>query len=147
MRGLGLQGTGQLQLIFNLKPELPSPPGLVDQYTITIDGRRLEYQMGFPREKSFSWPGNEGAAGARLEISTRDGFYIPKEFAGRWGWFRLLQLAHVERESSSNFRVSWYFSSSNAPEITVRFLLGSESIYNPFGRPNFFQLDLPNRLF
>ena len=146
-RGLGLQGGGSLQLIFNIQPDLPSPPGLVDQINLTIDGRVLQYRMGKPNEQQYNWPGSEGAPGARLEINTTQGFYVPKEFQGRWGLFRLLELADIQRISASNFNVSWYFTSANVPKITIKFKLRTESTYNPFGKSNFFHLKLPMRLF
>jgi type VI secretion system protein ImpL len=144
--GLGLKSGGNFQLNFSLLPDLPSPSGIVEQVNLVIDGTGIEYRMGRPRWEDISWPGYEGAAGARLEINTKQWAYTPMEFNSKWGWFRLLDKAKIDPISASNFTLNWTFSSETAPKVTVKFKLRASSIYNPFGRANFFSINIPRRL-
>ncbi len=144
--GLGLKSGGNFQLKFSLLPDLPSPAGIVEQVNLVIDGSEIEYRMGRPRWDDFSWPGYEGAAGARLEINTKQWAYAPLEFNSKWGWFRLLDQADIQKISASNFMLNWNFSSETAPKVIVKFKLRASSIYNPFAQKNFFKIDIPRRL-
>ncbi|UCF63199.1 MAG: type VI secretion system membrane subunit TssM [bacterium] len=144
--GLGLKTGSSLQLKFSILPDLPSPPGIVEQVNLMIDGNDLEYRMGRPRWEEYSWPGYEGTAGARLEIGTKQYAFAPYEFYSKWGWFRLLDLAAFQKMSASNFDLQWKFSSETAPQITIRYKLRAASIYNPFGDKEFFEIIIPRNI-
>ena len=144
--GLGLKTASGLQLKFSLLPDLPSPSGIVEQVNLMIDGNELEYRMGRPRWQEYSWPGYEGSAGARLEIGTKQWAYTPYDYYSQWGWFRLIALANFQKMSASNFNLQWVFSSATAPEVAIRFKLRTASIYNPFGKKDFFNITFPRSL-
>jgi len=145
--GLGLKGGSDLQLVFSILPQMPTPTGVVDQVNLIIDGREIEYRMGRPRWSEYSWPGYQGTAMARLEVNAKQWGYAPLDFTSDWGWFRLLDLANIQKISASNFDLQWKFSAGNAPELVIKFKLRASSINNPFGQKNFFALSFPRTLF
>jgi type VI secretion system protein ImpL len=85
------------------------------------------------------WPGRSGAG---LRISTQQG-PDAKEFNGDWAWFRLLQEATVQRQSSTEYLLLWPFDNG----VTVQYNLRTRSGSNPFNNLNsFFSFSCPESL-
>ncbi len=145
--GLGLKNKDELQLDFKILPQLPvSKIGSVEQITLSIDGQEMVYRMGRPTWESFIWPNTENVSNARLEVRTRISTYRPQQFDGAWGWFRLLDQAIIQKTTASEFNAEWRFPPDRKYEIQVKFKIRANSINNPFGQKNFFNLTLPPSL-
>ena len=145
-RGVGLQNRGSVHIAFSLIPELPSPPGVLEQINLSIDGRELIYRMGRPRWEEITWPGEHGSPGAFLEVQTYRRVIRPNTFAGSWGWFRLLNEANIEAETATNFRLQWKIPVGGDREVAVNYRLRAHTSNNPFGKEDFFDLSIPNTL-
>jgi len=142
--GLGLENQDNLKLNFKILPELPlSKIGNVEQVVLSIDGKELVYRMGRPAWENFYWPNQENVSSSRLEVRTRIASYKPQQFDGSWSWFRLLDRAIVHKSTSSKFNVEWRFPPDRNYEIQVRFKISANSINNPFGSKDFFNISLP----
>ena len=70
----------------------------------------------------------------------------PKKFDGDWAFFRLLNIAAIEKITSSKFMLSWLFKNPNMYEVTVKYILKAESTTNPFSNNFFSGFRLPQRL-
>jgi type VI secretion system protein ImpL len=145
--GLGLINNDELQLDFRILPQLPiSKIGNVEQIKLSIDGQELVYRMGRPAWENFIWPNTENISNARLEVRTRISTYRPQQFDGSWGWFRLLDQAIIQKSTASEFNVQWRFPPDQNYEIQVKFKIRANSINNPFGQKNFFNISFPSSL-
>lgn len=141
--GEGLFSGGVARLDFELQPEQPlrSPEApAVSQVEIEVHGRGEAYTMGSYRPwTQVVWPGRSGAG---LRISTQQGPDV-KEFNGDWAWFRLLQEATVQRQSSTEYLLLWPFDNG----VTVQYNLRTRSGSNPFNDLNsFFNFSCPESL-
>jgi len=145
--GLGLMNKDELQLEFKILPQLPvSKMGSAEQIKLSIDGQELVYRMGRPAWESFIWPNLENISSARLEVRTRIGTYRPQQYDGGWGWFRLLDQAIIQKTTASEFNLEWRFPPDRNYEVQVKFKIRANSINNPFGQKNFFNISLPTSL-
>ncbi len=144
--GLGLQNRGNISIEFSLIPDLPSPSGILEQIILSIDGKEMIYRMGRPRWEEVTWPGMQGSPRAFLEVQTYNRVIRPDTFEGRWGWFRLLDLAEIRKESSTNYRLRWYIPVGGDREVAVNYRLRTSSVHHPFGEEGFFELSIPSSL-
>ncbi|MFC1851282.1 type VI secretion system membrane subunit TssM [candidate division CSSED10-310 bacterium] len=149
----GLFQEGNLQVSFNLKPELPGKKSIsgplpdIKKICLNIDGLEKCYQFGYPAVTKYSWPATEALPGASLEVFTRDDSPVAKQFSGDWAWFRLLQAAQIRSEGASEYRLQWLFTYENKYKIEVKYRLYAKSRYNPFNdTKTFFHFSCPNSL-
>lgn len=145
---------GNLNVSFQLKPLLPQsrPTGnkvpFVEQVYLNLDGYENTYKMGTQSWTFYSWPGNRGAPGARMNISLSDyGTSDTKYFEGDWALFKLLGDASVSQgESSSQLIFNWIFYKNNFYDVTVSYILKAASSRNPFSENFFKSFSLPNKI-
>jgi len=145
---------GDLNVSFRLKPRLPQSRIIgnkkltVVQVYLNVDGYGDTYKMGTQFWTDYSWPGNKGAPGARMNISLNDyGTSETKSFEGEWALFRLLGDASFSRgESSSQFIFNWKFYKNNYYDVTVSYILEAKSSRNPFAKNFFRSFSLPNKI-
>jgi type VI secretion system protein ImpL len=145
-QGLGLHNRNTISLDFSLLTDLPSPAGILEQINLTVDGTEIIYRMGQPRWGDLSWPGHGGPTGAYIELQTRHETLRPVRFDGRWGWFRLLDEATIMQETPTAYKVQWHPPMGIDRRITLKYQLRASSAHNPFGKPDFFQLSIPQTL-
>ncbi|MCZ6702702.1 MAG: type VI secretion system membrane subunit TssM, partial [Ignavibacteria bacterium] len=145
---------GNLNVSFRLKPLLPQsrPTGnkvpFVEQVYLNLDGYENTYKMGTQSWTFYSWPGNRGAPGARMNISLSDyGTSDTKYFEGDWALFKLLGDASVSQgESSSQLIFNWIFYKNNFYDVTVSYIIKAASSKNPFSKDFFKSFSLPNKI-
>jgi type VI secretion system protein ImpL len=99
----------------------------VMRFTLDVDGQGFEYRHGPQQSRPMSWPGGAGQASFAFDAVSGPIPGMAKQ--GPWAWFRLLDLARVERESDVRYRVTF---SAGGKEMRV--ILDAASSRNPFGR-------------
>jgi type VI secretion system protein ImpL len=120
---------------------------VINNITISIDGRTDPYQMGNRRWQDFSWPGQDGPPAAALVVSTRQGELDRLSFDGEWGWFKLLEKAKVEEITSREYRLLWLCGRKSANQVQIRYRLQADALVNPFrNMKDFFSFRCPERL-
>ena len=145
--GLGLLAQDEIKLDFKILPQLPvSKIGSVEQIILLVDGQELIYRMGRPNWENFFWPNQENVGSARLEVRTRISAYRPQQFDGRWGWFRLLDQAVINKSASSEINAEWRFPPDQNYEIQVKFKISANTINSPLGQKTFFNIILPRTI-
>lgn len=145
---------GDLNVSFRLKPRLPeSKPVLgkkpfIEQVYLSIDGVENKYKMGSPFWSDYTWPGNRGTPGVRMNISIRDyGTSETKSFDGEWALFRLLNDANISRgESASQYVLNWSFKKEGSYDVIVSYQLNAGSSRNPFSTGFFRSFELPTKI-
>jgi type VI secretion system protein ImpL len=149
----GLFPQGNLASRFHLMPdvepytEVSGTRPVINNITISIDGRTDPYQMGNRRWQDFSWPGQDGPPAAALVVSTRQGELDRLRFDGEWGWFRLLEKAKVEEITSREYRLLWLCGRKSVNQVQIRYRLQADALVNPFrNMKDFFSFRCPERL-
>jgi type VI secretion system protein ImpL len=136
----------ELNINFRLKPLLPeskiikNQKPIVEQIFLSVDNADDYYKMGAPFWKDYSWPGNSGIPGVRMNISIRGyGTSETKTYDGEWSFFRLLQDASISSgETASQYILRWNFRKENNYDVGVMYSLNATSSRNPFS-PGFFK--------
>ena len=121
---------------------------IVEQIYLNLDGTENYYQMGAPFWTDYTWPGNKGTPGVRMNISIHDyGTSDTKTFDGEWALFRLIKDASIsEAGSSSQYRLTWNFKKENLYNVNVSYMLHTYSSKNPFSSGFFSSFNIPNKL-
>jgi type VI secretion system protein ImpL len=146
---------GDMSVSFKLKPQLPeSSPILgdkpiVEQVYLYLDGVENYYKMGVPFWTDYTWPGNKGTPGARLNISIHGyGTSDTKSYDGDWALFKLFDDATVSRGgSSSQYVFNWLFKKQNEYNIIVSYIVNTNSSRNPFAANLFSSFNLPDKIY
>jgi type VI secretion system protein ImpL len=108
---------------FSLTPDFLD--AAATRFTLEVDGQSFEYRHGPQQTRPLTWPGQAAAASFSFEDR---GASIPGVSAnGPWAWFRLLEKARVERESTTRFRVTFTSGSRS-----MRVILDAASSRNPY---------------
>ena len=149
-----LFSNGNMSISFRLKPQLPDSKiingkkPIVEQIYLNLDGTENYYQMGAPFWTDYTWPGNKGTPGVRMNISIHDyGTSDTKTFDGEWALFRLIKDASIsEAGSSSQYRLTWNFKKENLYNVNVSYMLHTYSSKNPFSSGFFSSFNIPNKL-
>jgi type VI secretion system protein ImpL len=107
-------------------------PTFLDQQTqrflLELDGLRIEYRHGPERSTQALWPGETpGPAVATFE--ERGGGRPNVNAQGQWAWFRLMDMATVERESDVSY-VFAFEQGGHRAQIRIE----ATTIRNPFGK-------------
>ena len=145
---------GELGVSFRLKPRLPQSrltgnkkPTPIQVY-LNLDGYEDTYKMGNPSWTDYSWPGNRGAPGAKMNISLSDhSTSDTKAFEGEWALFKLLDDASFSGgESYSQFIFNWNFYKNNYYDVTVSYILDAKTNKHPFSENFFKSFYLPNKI-
>ncbi|OGD19069.1 MAG: hypothetical protein A2Y69_03955 [Candidatus Aminicenantes bacterium RBG_13_59_9] len=144
---------GNLSCQFYLIPDVETytqvsgPRPVINNISITIDGRTFLYQFGNRKPQVFFWPGPEGPPAASLVVSTRQGELDRLNYDGQWGWFKLLERAKIEELASRDYRLLWTCGRPSVNQVQIRFRLQVEALVNPFrNMKDFFSFRCPERL-
>jgi type VI secretion system protein ImpL len=145
--------SGVLNLSFQMKPMRPvsqligGQKPIVEQIYLYINGFEDKYYSGSPYWIDINWPIKRGKAGAKLNISIRgQGSAQEKNFDGEWAFFRLLDLANIERKSSRLYQMSWTFAKKNKYDVRVAYELRASSTNNPFKQGYLKPFNLPKKI-
>lgn len=114
------------------RPELPFSvtPLFLDaaatRFILEIDGQPIDYRHGPEQLRSASWPGPKpGEAAVTFEESS--GRRSNKVSKGTWAWFRLIDIANVQRETDARHVLGFEIGGHQA-----RVRIEAASIRNPF---------------
>ncbi len=134
---------------FSLRPRPPNPLDLAitsRSTQILIGGEDLLYRMGARNWVEFQWPGPNGENGAQLRFDAGDsGTIRDMEYAGVWGFFRMLQRASIaEGGSNADLRLTWTLSGEPAG-VEVSYEVRGLSGNHPLSK-NFFRFSLPSSI-
>ncbi|KPC53785.1 ImcF-related family protein [Amantichitinum ursilacus] len=105
-------------------------PKLTDS-KLTIDGQTLDYFNQRQKWQRFNWPGvpdNSAsvASGGSLTWDMLDGMqYRDQQFAGTWGFIRLLDKARLEQVDRARWRIDWTLEDNVHLRYALRTLAGS----------------------
>lgn len=98
------QGSSTPRVDFEVRIN-PSPD--VATTTLSVGGKKIEYHNGPERWELLSWPGDQPAAGALIQIRGANGMNERISQDDAWGLFRMLEAGTVTRSSSRAFTVAW----------------------------------------
>ncbi len=115
------------QVQFTVSPE--ELDASVNRVRLQVDGQSFEYHHGPPRTVSMSWPGGTVGGAATVVFDLPDGSQTQLSFQGPWALFRLLDQASVQRESETDFLVTFRIQGRQ-----VRLRLQAASVRNPLAR-------------
>jgi type VI secretion system protein ImpL len=143
-QGLFGKGTAEPRVAFDLRPN--GVPG-VDEVRLSIDGRELRYRNETEEWSQFVWPGTPETAGATLQVIP-SGSTQPQtlHFDGRWGFFRLLDEAHVTQVRPTEYAVEWTVQGPDGVPVKARFDLKADSPKNVFAPGVFSRFRCPDRV-
>ncbi|MEH3087741.1 MAG: hypothetical protein PGN26_14675 [Xylophilus ampelinus] len=114
--GLAAPAGAPAQSAFQLLPE--GAAGFV-QYSVEIDGQRLEHRNGAAAWQDFVWPNAGAAPGARVSGVTADGRTVEVFAApGSYGFERLIDAAEVKKLPGGIRILTW---GSGAQAVTVQY--------------------------
>lgn len=106
----------------------PSPT--IAEQVLSIGGRSIEYFNAPEQWVRMSWPGEDPAAGAALEVRGAGGMREVITQEGDWGFFRLLASGRA-RQSGSTFTVTWQLQ-SHGVDVQMDFRpRGSSPFFQP----------------
>ncbi|GAA5786016.1 type VI secretion system membrane subunit TssM [Chitiniphilus shinanonensis] len=129
---------------FELQP-VPTP-GL-SEITLEIDGQTLRYRNGPQPWQSFTWPGNGGAQGARIQVVAFNGASsVVANQPGRMGFMRLISQARVADADTNAGQLEWRIKSGNGDSDAVKMNFRMVSGVNPLQLSGLRRLGLPERI-
>lgn len=103
--GAASGATAQQQTLFQIQPR-PSPG--VTEYTIDIDGQRLNYRNTPAQWSNFVWPNQQGTPGAKVVAQSFDGRSVELvNEPGNFGLERLVNTAKREKHPDGSFELTW----------------------------------------
>lgn len=123
------RGATDPKVLFDVYP-YPMPGAT--EVLLQVDGNGFRYRNEPQEWHELIWPGSGGSSGAAVQVQA--GARASKQFAGRWGLFRLLDSAQVTPAGPSRYRVEWNLSIDGARSVKVRYDLRAQSYKNPFRR-------------
>lgn len=141
IRNVYFEDAGQLRVIeFNLVPR--KMDASINQFSLDLEGRRIEYRHGPRIPKTMEWPGPGWPGTVRLDIDPRIEQSTRSE-SGPWAWLRTLDAAQV-------------MPSGQPGDFEVKFKLGGRSVtyelktlsrYDPFRLPELEAFRCPEQIF
>jgi type VI secretion system protein ImpL len=99
----------------------------VQRFVLEIDGARVEYQFGPERTIGVKWPG--AGPGGAATFEARSGNRVIGAYQTAWGWFRLLDIARVQPETSTRYVLTFENGGARA---SVR--IDADRASNPFAK-------------
>jgi len=135
---------GVMRVEFQLRadhPESEAGAPAARQVVVQATGQTLQYDMGSYRPwTTFVWPGRPGAV---LRIDTPQNELPSYTLSGAWAWFRLHDLARVERRTSTTSVLRWPMG----PSVQAVLMLQTDRRTSPAIRgARFFRLECPAQL-
>ncbi len=152
-----LQNAGRLTALANAqlqdgdsaKFELQAiPTAGLSEIRLDIDGQELRYRNGPQPWQAFTWPGNGGQPGARLQVVNYSGASsVVNSKDGRMGFMRLLSAATVDKDDGNSAQLSWRLPKSvTGSDGVVRVNFRSVDGMNPLQLTSLYHLTLPERV-
>jgi type VI secretion system protein ImpL len=121
----------------------------VTESILEIDGQPpLRYRNELPTPTTFTWPGKPGPPQARLSIAVTRSAERPgiPMITGEWAFFRLLQRAKIDAQSTTSFQLTWTPPSSDPRKLSVRYRLQARGASSPFAAGFFRGIRCPERV-
>lgn len=95
----------QARTVFMLRPQ---PASGTTEYTLEIDGQRLNYRNGIAQWANFVWPNSAGVPGARIVATTFEGRTVEIiNIPGRFGLEKMINSATRTRHPDGHFQLAW----------------------------------------
>ncbi|MBB5192804.1 type VI secretion system protein ImpL [Silvimonas terrae] len=136
-----LYAEGDLKTRFSLMA-LGDPQ--VTDSQLNIDGQMLHYFNQKPKWQDVTWPGNPlTQRGLLTWDALATGLRKQNDFAGPWGFIRLLAKAKTEQINKSDWRINWALDDG----VTLHYLLRTQSGSGPLALLQLDHFKLPQRLF
>ena len=141
IRQIFFAGGGSTPLVkFNLKPIFLDPNATA--FWLNIEGQQSKYNPGEgPKSASFQWPGTDGSRLVSFGFDTKDGKKLHKEVEGQWAWFRVLELAHIQKTDQDKYLLTFELEG-----LQARYELSASSVDNPFSLKEFDNIRFPASL-
>lgn len=125
---------------FNLKPLLLDPNAT--SFLLTIEGQQSKFsptEMG--KSAAFSWPGTDGSRLVSFDFETKDGRKLHRAIEGQWAWFRVLEMAHIQKIDQTKYQLTF-----DIDGVQARYELSASSVDNPFSLGVFDTIRFPSSL-
>jgi type VI secretion system protein ImpL len=141
IRQIFFAGGGNTPLVkFNLKPL--SLGTNATSFWINIEGQQITYnQNDTGKSAAFQWPGTDGSRLVSFGFETKDGKKLHKETEGQWAWFRVLEIAHIQKTDQDKYVLTF-----DIDGVQARYELSASSVDNPFTLREFDSIRFPASL-
>lgn len=125
---------------FNLKPL--SLDVNAASFWLNIEGQQTKYsQTEAGKSAVFQWPGTDGSRLVSFGFDTKDGKKLHKETEGQWAWFRVLEMAHIQKTDQDKYLLTF-----DIDGLQARYELSASSVDNPFSLREFDNIRFPSSL-
>ncbi len=141
IRQIFFAGGGSLPLVkFTLKPL--SLGTNATSFWLNIEGQQTAYnQTDTGKNAAFQWPGTDGSRLVSFGFETKDGKKLHKDTEGQWAWFRVLELAQIQRTDQDKYLLTF-----DIDGVQARYELSASSVDNPFSLKEFDNIRFPGSL-
>jgi len=89
----------------------------------------------------FAWPGTDGSRLVSFGFDTKDGKKLHKEIEGQWAWFRVLDMARIQKIDQTKYLLTF-----DIDGVQARYELSASSVDNPFSLSVFDTVRFPASL-
>jgi type VI secretion system protein ImpL len=125
---------------FNLKPLSLDPNATA--FWLNIEGQQSKLgAMEMGKSAPFAWPGTDGSRLVSFGFDTKDGKKLHKEVEGQWAWFRVLDMARIQKIDQTKYLLTF-----DIDGIQARYELSASSVDNPFSLSVFDTVRFPASL-
>jgi type VI secretion system protein ImpL len=97
--------------------------------------------MEMGKSAPFAWPGTDGSRLVSFGFDTKDGKKLHKEVEGQWAWFRVLDMARIQKIDQTKYLLTF-----DIDGIQARYELSASSVDNPFSLSVFDTVRFPASL-
>ncbi|MCX7099550.1 MAG: type VI secretion system membrane subunit TssM [Methylococcales bacterium] len=120
-------GGGQSPLVkFNLKPI--SLDAKATAFWLNLEGQQIRYNANEPGKSApLQWPGTDGSRLVSFGFDTLDGKKPQRDVEGQWAWFKVLDMAHIQKIDPSKYLLTFEIDG-----LQARYELNASSVDNPF---------------
>jgi type VI secretion system protein ImpL len=141
IRQIFFAGGGNTPLVkFNLKPL--SLGANANSFWLNIEGQQITYnQNDAGKSAAFQWPGTDGSRLVSFGFETKDGKKLHKETEGQWAWFRVLEIAKIQKTDQDKYVLTF-----DIDGVQARYELSASSVDNPFTLREFDNIRFPASL-
>ncbi|MEE9491889.1 MAG: type VI secretion system membrane subunit TssM [Gammaproteobacteria bacterium] len=140
IRDAFFQSGGASPLVsFGLKPVYLDAN--VRSFRLDLEGQEFRYRHGPARVTRAQWPGPDSTGQVRIDFEDDSGARLSRTKEGPWAWFRLLDEADLQAQSSDRMIAS--FTSKNRKSSWE---IQADSVINPFMMQQLQQFRCPGRL-
>ena len=138
IRQLFFAGGGASPLVkFNLKPV--SLDSNAATFWLNIEGQETKFsQNETGKSAAFQWPGTDGSRLVSFGFDTKDGKKLHKDSEGQWAWFRVLEMAHLQKIDQNKYLLTFEIDG-----LQAHYELSANSVDNPFSLEEFNNIHFP----